>query len=303
MRNRALILLLVAIMMGTLAAYLVNNIVTQQVNQPVLPEPPTGNPAVIAVTDLAVGLELSDIHLRVVELPEEAIPTGAYQTIPELLAGEQPIVLVSMRAGEVVLPDKLSLGVAIRGLTTRIPDGARAVSIPVNEVQGVGGFVLPGDRVDVLHTTAVGRLDQRPVTRTLVQDMVVLGVDQVSSEATEEPIVVNVVTLLADPGQAKTLTLAQRVGDLTLLLRNEGDRGEDESPTIALDDLWEYTAEELELIAATASLGTGPANSQAGAPQSPPESREVQVVRGLEVREETVEAGVNPVSSSDRGQN
>ncbi|MCB1670994.1 MAG: Flp pilus assembly protein CpaB [Gammaproteobacteria bacterium] len=294
MRYRALLLLLVAVVLGSLAAYLVNNIVQQQVSQPVTEAQAAGVPTVIAVTDLPVGLALEQIHLRVIELPEEAIPVGAFQTIPEVLQGPAPIVLVSMRAGEVVLPDKLSTGIARRGLTTRIPDGARAVSIPVNEVRGVGGFVLPGDRVDVLHTTSIGRRDDRPVTRTLIQDMMVLGVDQVSSEATEEPVVVNVVTLLAEPEQAKTLTLAQRVGDLTLLLRNEGDRSEDESPTIALDDLWEYGPEDFAPRAAAQRSGRG----GAAAGQLPPNQREVQVIRGLEVRDQAVDADSLSASSN-----
>jgi pilus assembly protein CpaB len=131
--------------------------------------------------------------------------------------------------------------------------------------------------------------------------MLVLGVDQVSSEATEDPIVVNVVTLLAVPEQAKSLTLAQRVGDLTLLLRNEGDRGEDESPDIALDDLWEFSPEEAMLRAAnliSVSDSTG-----SGTAQLAPNQREVQVIRGLEVREETVDTGASTAPSRAGGQN
>jgi len=299
MRYRALLLLLLAIVLGSLAAYLVNNIVTQQVSQPLTVDQTVGIPTVVAVTDLSVGLGLEDIHLRVVELPEEAVPVGSYQTVEDILAAETPIVLVSMRAGEVVLPDKLSTGVALRGLTTRIPDGSRAVSIPVNVVSGVGGFVLPGDRVDVLHTTTIGRRDGGLVTRSLLQDMLVLGVDQVSSEATEDPIVVNVVTLLADPEEAKTLTLAQRVGDLTLMLRNEGDGDDDESATIALDDLWDYGPEDFMPRATPASSGGGGSGSSA-AGQLPPNQREVQVIRGLEVSDQLVEAGT---ASGSNGQN
>jgi pilus assembly protein CpaB len=218
------------------------------------------------------------------------------------LAEETPIVLVEMRAGEVLLPNKLSTGVAIRGLTTRISNGERAVSIPVNEVRGVGGFVLPGDRVDVLHTTTIGRRDGRPVTRTLIQNMLVLGVDQVSSQATEEPVVVNVVTLLADPEQAKTLTLAQQVGDLTLLLRNEGDRSEDESPTIALDDLWEYGPEDYTPRVASGGRGSGGGGGSSQA-ELPPNQREVQVIRGLQVRDETVEANSSADNANAGAQN
>lgn len=297
MRYRALLLLLLAIVLGSLAAYLVNNIVTQQVGQPVAIDQPAGVPTVVAVADLTIGLELEDIHLGIAELPEEAVPIGSYQSVTDVLAEETPIVLVNMRAGEVVLPDKLSTGIAMRGLTTRIPDGARAISIPVNVVSGVGGFVLPGDRVDVLHTTTIGRRDGRLVTRTLLQDMLVLGVDQVSSEATEEPIVVTVVTLLAEPEEAKTLTLAQRVGDLTLMLRNEGDGNEDDSETVALDDLWEYGPEDFAPRATSASSGGG-GSSAAG--QLPPNQREVQVIRGLEVSDQLVE---DEAPSDANGQN
>jgi pilus assembly protein CpaB len=299
MRSRALLLLLLAIVLGSLAAYLVNNIVTQQVAQPVAVEQPAGVPTVVALTDLTVGLELENIHLRVIELPEEAVPVGSYQTLEEVLAAETPIVLVNMLAGEVVLPDKLSTGVALRGLTTRIPDGERAISIPVNEVRGVGGFVLPGDRVDVLHTTSIGRRDGRPVIRTLLQDMLVLGVDQVSSQTAEEPVVVNVVTLLADPEEAKTLTLAQQVGDLTLMLRNEGDGSEDESPTISLDDLWDFAPEDFMPRPAVTTSGAG-GSGGGGASELPPNQREVQVIRGLEISEQMVEADG---SSDSDGQN
>ncbi|MBL4821894.1 MAG: Flp pilus assembly protein CpaB, partial [Gammaproteobacteria bacterium] len=173
MRYRALLLLLIAIVLGALAAYMVNTVVTQQVSQQTDVVPVAGRPAVVAVTDLAVGLNLEPLHLRLVELPDDAYPAQSYQSIDDVLSGEQPVVVSGILAGEVVLPTKLSTGVLLRGLTTRIPEGYRAISIPVNEVRGVGGFVLPGDRVDVIHTTSIGRRDDLPVTRTLLQNMIV----------------------------------------------------------------------------------------------------------------------------------
>lgn len=292
MRFRALLLLLAAIILGSLAAFLVNSVVTRQVTQQEVAAPPTGIPAVVAATDLTVGLSLEAVHLRVVELPADAYPAGAYTSIAQLLAEQPPIVLAEMRTGEVLLPFKLSTGVELRGLTTRIPDGMRAVSIPVNEVRGVGGFVLPGDRVDVLHTTSIGRRDEQPVTRTLMQDMLVLGVDQTSAQTEESAIVVNVVTLLAEPEQAKTLTLAQQVGDLTLMLRNEGDRGQDGSATVALDDLWTFGPEDL-----APRRSAAPGQGGAAAPSATVANRrEVQIIRGLEIREEVVGPDGVPVA-------
>jgi hypothetical protein len=85
------------------------------------------------------------------------------------------------------------------------------------------------------------------------------------------------------------------------LLRNEGDRGEDESPDIALDDLWEFSPEEAMLRAANLISVSGSAVS--GSAQLAPNQREVQVIRGLEVREETVDTGASTAPSRAGGQN
>ena len=101
----------------------------------------------------------------------------------------------------------------------------------------------------------------------------------------------NVITLLTEPEQAKTLTLAQRVGDLTLVLRNEADLGEDESPTIALDDLWDYGPEDF------IPRGVGGGGGAASADRNV--RREVQVIRGLQVSDQLAE----PNASTEDGVN
>jgi pilus assembly protein CpaB len=134
-----------------------------------------------------------------------------------------PIVLKKIAKNELILPYKLSPFGARSGLPPKIPEDMRAITIAVNEVSGVAGFVLPGNYVDVLLTSNIGRRDKLPATRTLLQNIQVLGVDQLSSEDEDKPKVVNAVTLLVTPKEGKMLSLASKVGKLGLLLRNEFD--------------------------------------------------------------------------------
>jgi pilus assembly protein CpaB len=275
MQYKATLLLGLALVLGGMAAYMVKTAVNQPTGTPEGPAALAVKPVVVAAADLPSGTLLERAHLKVVDFTEASFPEGSYATIDELLDSETPpVVIVGLSANEVVLPVKLSIGVVRRGLTTKIPDGLRAVAIPVNDVRGVGGFVLPGDKVDVLHTTTVGRRDEQPVSRTLMQGITVLGVDQNSEENAEDPLVVKVVTLLVNPQQAKTLTLSQQVGHLTLSLRNEGDVAQESSATVALSDLWNFDPQEKMLATPM--------------PVRPARSRNVQVIRGLEVIEERV---------------
>lgn len=271
---KALLLLGLALVLGGVAAYMVSSSMNQPVASPEAPVVLETRSVVVAAADLPVGTTLDRAHLRVAELPLDTYPANSYQSIDQVFEGDIPVVMVGMQQREVILPQRLSIGVLRRGITARIPDGFRAIAIPVNDVRGVGGFVLPGDRVDVLHTTSIGRKDEQPVTRTLIEGLSVLGVDQRSSENQEEPVVVKVVTLLADPDQAKALTLAQQVGHLTLSLRNVGDEGEDESFTVALSDLWNYDPGEAPVSRAGSSQQSGPSM--------------INVIRGLKIDEESV---------------
>jgi len=244
MGSRAYPLLLLAAIFGLAAAWLVRSLLNNP-SAPVTTELPPSDtrPVAVAAVDLVAGAELTNLSVSVVDLPVDAVPDGAYSTIAGALANN-PFAVSDIAAREVLLPSKLSTGMARRVLTSRIPDGERAITIPVNEIRGVGGFVLPGDRVDILLTTSVP--SGQPLTFSILQDMTVLGVDQLSSQPDEsDAVVVNAVTLLADPSEAKILTLAQRIGDLTLMLRNEVDATPDLSSNITLNDLWEYDVESI----------------------------------------------------------
>ena len=280
MQVRALIILLIAVLLGGLAVYLVQNVLApppEEEVEVVAPGPEMAE-VVIAATDLEIGTRLEPIMLEVVAFPVDAVPEGAYSSVQAVMQEEEdrgPVVIRDMRQGEVVLPHRISPPGARAGLTVKIPEDMRAVTISTDEIQGVAGFVLPGDRVDVLHTTTAGRADGELVTRTLLQNLKVLGVDQKASEDQDDPHVARAVTLLATPEEAQKITLAQRVGQVKLALRSELDGEELVPRVIRLVDLQTPPPE----ARATASPS---------APPAPPRQR-VEVIRGLSVQTDSVD--------------
>ena len=237
MQMRALIILVVALVAGLAAVFLARTMVEKQVSTATTIEQVSTVPVVIAKTDLKMGTRLDEMMLDTIDWPEKGLPENYFRSIKEILGDEPPIVLKPMKKGEVILHYKLSPHGAKGGLPSKIPEDMRAITIAVTEVRGVAGFVLPGNYVDVLHTTSVGRKDEKPVTRVLMQNVEVLGVDQISSEDETDPKVVNAVTMLVNTADGQKLTLASTVGELNLLLRNEYDASILEVKTVELKDL------------------------------------------------------------------
>ncbi|MCM0612001.1 Flp pilus assembly protein CpaB [Marinobacter sediminum] len=223
MQIRALIVLAVSLILGGVTVYLANTYLQQEVGVRSEGEVVKTVPVVVAASNLKITTRLDRLMLQVVQWPEESVPENAYQSIDVVMGDKPPVVLRETRRGEPLLPYKLSPHGARGGLPARIPEDMRAITMPVNEIRGVAGFVSPGDYVDVLHTTNLGRRDERPVTRMLIQNARVLGVDQESSESETDPNVANAVTLLVTPFDGQRVNLAIATGEVGLMLRNEFD--------------------------------------------------------------------------------
>ena len=284
MQKRAIIMLLVALIMGGIAVSLVNTAIDQKQEEPGVAALSV-TPVVVASVNLEVGTRLSDVMLKVVDWPKEAAPEGLYTSIETVLGKEPPVVIKEVRKGEAILPYKLSGQGARGGLTPRVVNEMRAMTISVNEIRGVAGFVLPGDRVDILYTAPVAEKKKGFTTKSILQNMLVLGVDQSSSEKEDKPVVVNAVTLLVSPREGKILTLAQRAGELTLLLRNEGD--------VTLSTDGSLSTSDIDKMGKKASL----AKSGKGSGKY----TNVQVIRGLNTRNYTVKMATpdkTPTSSN-----
>lgn len=180
------------------------------------------NPVIVAAADLQLGAELRREDLRVIQWPQGAVPAGAFAK-PEDLVGRGLIQPVAMN--EPFLPAKLASKEAGAGLPPVIPPGYRALSVRVNDVVGVAGYVLPGTHVDVVVT--INPTNQPPdVTSKVVLTNVLVLASGTKIEQSEnnKPIQVSVVTLLVSPDEAEKLTLASTEGKIQLALRNPLDK-------------------------------------------------------------------------------
>lgn len=197
--------------------------------RPVMAGPSQLTPVVVADTDLGVGSRVVPADVRMVDYPVGSLPDGTFRSMADVVGRG---VIMPIRKNEVVLASKLASAKAGAGLPSLIPTGKRALSVQVNEVISVGGFVAPGTHVDVLLT---GRPltggAQDVMTTTVLENVEVLAAGQEIQQSPEggKPRAVTVITLLVTPEEAQRLTLASSDGHIQLALRNPLD-GRHEDP-------------------------------------------------------------------------
>lgn len=219
-RMRVLIVLALALTAGSVLAFATYNMVQNA------PQGGTGvpsSPVVVAASDLAIGAELKASDLKVVQWPANALPAGAVAT-PEELVGRG--VVMPVIENEPILPMKLASKEAGAGLPPVIPPGLRAVSVRVNEVIGVAGYVLPGTHVDVIATVNPSERTTEMTSKVILTDVQVLAAGTKLEQDAEgnKPMTVSVVTLLVNPEESERLTLASGEGKIQLALRNPLDK-------------------------------------------------------------------------------
>lgn len=216
--SRSKTVLAVAILMGTFAALAGYAGLRAMARQVVVNTSKQFVPVVVSATDLTFGTKLDRAQLRVAKYPKESVPVGAFSTI-DSVAGQTTKIFLAAR--EPVTSTKLSSRGG--GLSMLVRPGLRATSLEVNQVSGVSGFVLPGDRVDVLCTVDGRGPNQEAVTRTILQNAEVLASGQKTTQQDNKPITVQAVTILVDPVGAERLALGLHEGKVHLVLRNPED--------------------------------------------------------------------------------
>ena len=227
-RMRITLVLLLALAAGGGLAYgTYNYIQNVQVKTASLPT----RPVVVAAGDLELGAELRADDLRVVEWPESAMPMGAFAN-PDEVVGRGLVMPVIQN--EPILPMKLAGKGSGSGLPVVIPEGKRAVSVRVNEVIGVAGYVLPGTKVDVLVTASPSDKREDMTTKLVLSNVQVLAAGTKLEQDGEQgkPVSVTVVTLLVTPEESEKLTLGATEGKIQLALRNPLDKEQPETPGI-----------------------------------------------------------------------
>jgi len=193
-------------------------------------------PVVVATSDIPYGAKLDASKLVVEHLPAGDLPHGAYSTPQQLLGqtGGPPIVLTPISAREPILADKLSGAGARATVAAVIGEGMRAYTIGISDVAGVGGHVLPGDRVDVVLTRSftASQLKQKPTTcadcklyfsELVLQDIRVLGMDLNADPTSTQAAVAHTATLEVSVPDVQKLAAASEAGSLSLALRRTGN--------------------------------------------------------------------------------
>jgi len=198
---------------------------------------------VVAVRALASGSTVDRASIALRGMPEGTLPQGAFVKLEDVV--DRPVIS-SIQADEPLVEARLAVKGSGVGLGPMIPPGLRAVSVRVNDVVGVAGFVLPGMRVDVLVTgKPPSRTDTE--TQTVLQNITVLSAGQtIQADGKSQPIVAPVVTLLVNPAQAEALALANAEGHIQLVLRNSTDQAEVATRGRRLHEL--YGAAPLEVL-------------------------------------------------------
>lgn len=222
MGGRNLIFLLVAVGIGLVAVLLANAYFSgvEQRQQRVAQQQRLAG-VVVAAQPLEFGQRLTDQNLRIASFPASSVPEGAFRSIDDATRGGR-VALRPIVANEPVLADKVSGTGGRAVLAANLEPGMRAVSVPVTAVTGVSGFVRPGDTVDVLLTRTIpGAEGAGSMMTDVILDRVrVLAIDQVANEKDTQPAVGKTAVLEVDLYGAQKLALAEKLGELTLALRN-----------------------------------------------------------------------------------
>lgn len=245
--NRNLVIIAIAALLGIVAVILANGYLSG-VEKREVAAAEDGRLVQIAVArvPLEYGATLSSENIRMVSWPTTSLPAGAFQSLKGLYGGEARVVLRPIEAGEPILPGKITGFGGRASLSELIETDMRAVAVRINDVAGVAGFVLPGDRVDILVTRTpkldgeIGEAEQ--ITDVLLQNVRVVAVDQQPSEKKTEPVIAKTITFSVDQQGAQKLALAGQVGQLSLALRNAANQDDFASATVGTRDLGQGNA-------------------------------------------------------------
>jgi len=279
-RMRVFLVLVLALTAGGVLAFATYNYMQSAATSAPAAAVPT-RPVVVAAADLSIGTELAVEDLKILQWPADAVPADVFGKAEDVVGRGLVMPVIQ---NELILPLKLADEGAGAGLPPAIPPGLRAVSVRVNEVIGVAGYVVPGTRVDVVATVSPTQQQTDVTSKVILTDVQVLAAGtKIENNDANKPMPVTVVTLLVNPDEAERLTLASTEGKIQLALRNPLDR----------------TKPETSGVRPAVLLGTAPvarvvptrraAAAQTAAPPPPaPVQATVEIIRGDKRAQEVV---------------
>jgi pilus assembly protein CpaB len=280
-RSRLLMIGGLAIAVGLLVAFTVYNRLRTSAGSSSNEQ---GVQVVVAADDIQVGVKLAAHDVRVVTLPQSAVPPGAFSQVSKVVDRG---AILPISKGDFILQSKLAALNAGAGLPSMIPQGMRAVSVRVNDVVSVAGFVQPGTRVDVMATGNQGGGNDRQTT-TVLENVAVIAVGKsLDRNAPADAQTAPVITLLVSPDDAQKLALVSQEGRIQLSLRNpmdtkKGGIGATRTSSLYLGDTPAVTAAPKPRVHKVV----------AKVPAAPPTPYTVEMIRGSKVDEKKLEPAI-----------
>ena len=180
-------------------------------------------PILVANDTLAFGAPIGAKDVRQIDWPAQSSPEGAFANFAELTKDGRRIALSPFVRDEPIIASKVSAPDQRASLSTVIEKGKRAVTVAVDDVRGVAGFIFPGDFVDVALTRTDNSTGPQSFSEVILQHVKVLAIDQMAGQRQEHPTVAKAVTVEVDPEQALRILLAANVGKLSLILRQPAE--------------------------------------------------------------------------------
>jgi pilus assembly protein CpaB len=271
MKNtKALFMIVFSLVLGLIAVVVAGKWLSEKANI-------NASTVITAHHDIDVGTRITGDMLSETNWPNSSKPNGSFND-PVLLEGR--VLKSNLVRGEPVLESKLAPEGTSGGLSGVIAEGKRAMTVRVNDVVGVAGFALPGNKVDIL----VNAQDEnrKPFARIVLEQIMVLAVAQDVARDDTKPKVVKAVTLEVTPGEAETLDLARSIGSLSLVLRNQMDIQHIDTDGRRISDL---------LNEAPAVVAAPPKTKVVYRSRRTPKRKTIAVIRGLNQSDSNVEQG------------
>lgn len=215
MKRRGVMMVMLSLVLGAAAAWSAKNWVEQRARAGQATDP--GSTVVVAAMEVPYGTAIEGRHVKVITVPSGTSLGNHFNNVKEV---EGLIAAQKVLPGEVLLKERFTKSGAGSTLAALIKPDMRAVTVRVDDVVGVAGFLLPGNHVDVV---AARKVDERATTETILMNINVLAVDQTATQDKNEPVVVRAVTLEMTPQEAEILVRAREEGRIQLTLRNPAD--------------------------------------------------------------------------------
>jgi pilus assembly protein CpaB len=279
MRKSSVYILVIALLMGGSAAYLTRSWLNDQTKASAAYRP-TGT-IVVAAEALAYGTTVTPSSVTEIPWFANALPEGAFVAKDDLLNGGRRVVLSPLKRGEAVLRSKVTEPGQRASLASVLDEGKRAVTVQVDDVRGVAGFVLPGDFVDIVVIADDGPPKRQSYSDILLEHMKVLAIDQVASEGEGTPTVAKAVTVEATKEQAQKILLATNIGKLFLILGRPLEPNPDPNRRVSEKDIGRTSPEPVRPAPPPAPV--------VAAPPPPSNTVKITVVRNGETKEYSVQ--------------